>query len=523
MAKTVDITKNREETAKSAYERLSSERNAYITRAEDCAKYTIPSLFPESGSNSSTTFSTPYQSFGAKAVNNLTSKLALALMPPNTAFFKLNPSEEAKVDLQQNNQMSQQVDQQLMRIEDIVMKYVETKQVRVTVTEALKLLIVSGNDCLYLPPQEGGIKLYRLNNYVVKRDALGNWIRLITLDKVAWAALPEDVQNMISKTGQDSGEKKPEDEVEIYTDVQLIGDEYQSYQEVNGEVIQGTEQSFPKDKAPWIPLRMVKVDGESYGRSFVEEYLGDLRSLENLSQAIVELSAICASVYFLVNPNGITRVSKLSKAQSGDFVSGRKEDITVLQLDKYQDLSVAQQTASNIEQRLSYAFLMNSAVQRNGERVTAEEIRYVAGELEDTLGGIYSILAQELQLPLVKRLLAQLESSGSIPPLPEELVEPEVITGVEALGRGHDLSKLQAFLELQQMNPEAQTRLNWGQIMIMEATSLGINTENLIKTDEELQAEQQQQIMASMAEKASPQLARGVVDGMNNNSEGGEQ
>ena len=208
MAKTVDITKNREETAKSAYERLSSDRNAYVTRAEDCAKYTIPSLFPESGSNASTTFSTPYQSFGAKAVNNLTSKLALALMPPNTAFFKLNPSEEAKADLQQNNEMSQQIDQQLMRIEDIVMKYVETKQVRVTVTEALKLLIVSGNDCLYLPPQEGGIKLYRLNNYVVKRDALGNWIRLITLDKVAWAALPEDVQNMIFKTGQDSGEKK---------------------------------------------------------------------------------------------------------------------------------------------------------------------------------------------------------------------------------------------------------------------------------------------------------------------------
>ena len=79
-------------------------------------------------------------------------------------------------------------------------------------------------------------------------------------------------------------------------------------------------------------------------------------------------------------------------------------------------------------------------------------------------------------------------------------------------GRGHDLSKLQAFLELQQMNPEAQTRLNWGQIMIMEATALGINTENLIKTDEELQAEQQQQMMANMAEKASPQLAKGMME-----------
>lgn len=48
--------------------------------------------------------------------------------------------------------------------------------------------------------------------------------------------------------------------------------------------------------------------------------------------------------------------------------------------------------------------LLNSAVQRNGERVTAEEIRYVAGELEDTLGGVYSLLSQELQLSLIRRV-----------------------------------------------------------------------------------------------------------------------
>ena len=93
-----DITQNREETAKSAYERMSSDRNMYITRAEDCAKYTIPSAFPENGANASTSFSTPYQSFGARAVNNLTSKLALALMPPNSPFFTLNPSQDVKQD-----------------------------------------------------------------------------------------------------------------------------------------------------------------------------------------------------------------------------------------------------------------------------------------------------------------------------------------------------------------------------------------------------------------------------------------
>lgn len=68
-------------------------------------------------------------------------------------------------------------------------------------------------------------------------------------------------------------------------------------------------------------------------------------------------------------------------------------------------MQIAKMTADAIESRLSYAFMLNSAVQRSGERVTAEEIRYVANELEDTLGGIYSILSQELQLPLANTLL----------------------------------------------------------------------------------------------------------------------
>ncbi|WP_416142558.1 portal protein, partial [Escherichia coli] len=85
-----------------------------------------------------------------------------------------------------------------------------------------------------------------------------------------------------------------------------------------------------------------------------------------------------------------------------------------------------------MEARLSYAFMLNSAVQRTGVRVTAEEIRYVASELEDTLGGVYSILSQELQLPLVRVLLKQLQATQQIPELPKEAVEPTISTGLEA-------------------------------------------------------------------------------------------
>ena len=183
---------------------------------------------------------------------------------------------------------------------------------------------------------------------------------------------------------------------------------------------------------------------------YVEEYIGDLRSLEALTRAIVEGSAASSKVLFLVRPNGTTKQATLAQAPNGAIVQGDANDVTTLQVQKYNDFRVAQETALRITERLQFAFLLNSAVQRNAERVTAEEVRYMAQELETALGGVYSILSQEFQLPLVKLLLARLERTGKMPKMPKDAVKPQIVTGIEALGRGQDLNKLSQFLQMLQ-------------------------------------------------------------------------
>lgn len=495
-----DITTQemQEQGAKKTYERLKSDRQPYVDRAVDCAKVTIPALFPKENDDKSTKYETPYQSVGARGVNNLASKLILALMPPNSPFFRLGMSDEVLAEYMNNGQedTKAQVEQALMMIENRVMKYIESNQIRVTVLESIKQLIVAGNALLFLPPAEGGIKLYKLMDYVIQRDGLGNVVQIVTLDKVAYATLDETIQNLI-KT-----DKKPEDLINVYTHVCRSGDNYLSYQEVDEKVIQGSEQTYPIAKTPYIPIRMVKMDGESYGRSFCEEYLGDLNSLENLSKAMFKLSTIAANIYFLVNPNGVTRVKKLENATSGDFVAGRKEDVEVLQLDKYYDFNMTKAQADAIENRLSFAFLLSSVVQRNAERVTAEEVRTVASELEDTLGGVYSILSQELQLPLVRRILNQLQSTGEVPNLPEGTVEPTITTGLEALGRGHDLEKYATVLNLISQIPGAQEMINWNVMLLNLFTGVGVETEGLIKTQQQIEEEQQMAMGQEMAMQA---------------------
>ena len=285
------------------------------------------------------------------------------------------------------------------------------------------------------------------------------------------------------------------DKCDLYTAVVREDNNYHVYQDIKG-IRMPTEGVYPIDKCPYIPLRFSKIDGEDYGRGYVEEYLGDLQSLEKLTQAIVEGSSAAAKVLFLVNPNGTTRARTLAESPNGAITQGNATDVSVLQLNKFNDFRVAQETINTIRERLGHAFLLSSGVVRNAERVTAEEIRMLSLELESALGGLYSLLSNEMQLPMINRLLDVMNKNKRIPKLPKDIVNPVIITGVEALGRGHDLQKLDLFIQgaVQTLGGEAIAQyINVGEYFNRRATALGIKTTGLVKSQEELQAEQQQQ------------------------------
>lgn len=364
MEKQTDVAYGR---AKAVYDKLTQDREDYTRRAEECAKYTIPRLFPREYDDSGTDYATPYNSVGARGVNNLASKLLLALLPPNQPFFRFGLDEESMAMLQESNneQMKDAIELGLSMLENSVVKYMEANSLRPTLSEAIKQLIVAGNALLFLPPKEGGVKCYKLRNYVVQRDGTGNVLQIVAKDTMSRASLPDYVSKFLNDhrpvINEDS---KPSDEkVGIYTHTYLDGNRWVSYQEIDGFKVPKSEQTYPKDKLPWMPIRFSKIDGENYGRSFVEDFLGDLRSLEVLSQSIVDLSKIAAKVVYLVSPSCQTNMQALAKARNGAYVKGRLDDVVPVQLNKSADMQVTMSTASNIEQRLSFCFLLNSAVQ----------------------------------------------------------------------------------------------------------------------------------------------------------------
>lgn len=501
---------------KARWDELDTNRSSTLQRARECAALTIPALLPPLGHTENTKLPTPHQGLGARAVNNLAAKLILALFPPNTPIFRLSIDDFTLEKLAQREGARAEVEDGLASIERAVTGEIEASNIRTVAFETARQLIATGNVLLFMPP-EGGTRMFRLNQYVIRRNPMGEVVEIITKDGLPSHTIPEEIR-LACGVSETTDSQKVED---VYTRVLLDTKEkrWKVQQELNGIVIPKSEGFYPIDNTPWLPLRWSAIPGEHYGRGLVEEYLGDYKSLEGLTKAILKAAAAAAKVVYLVNPNSTTtRKKTLVKAESGDVVDGDAKDVTTLQLDKYADFRVAFDMIKELTTRLSQAFMLTSSIQRNAERVTAEEIRQLAGELEDSLGGTYSVLSQEWQLPLVRRYMSQMEKQNKLPVLPKGIVKPVIITGLQALGRGHDLDRLSLVAEkMSVFGPQIlETYMDVGDYAKRICASAGVDSKGLIRTDEQINQRKMQETMASVAQGAAPGAIQEMVKGLAN-------
>lgn len=476
-------------TAQKRWEKLNSQRSGVLDRARQCAELTIPAMMPPEGSDENTNLPTPYQSLGARGVNNLASKMLLALMPPSTPFFRLKVDPEVLAELGASKESAEEA---MRRIENRGMSRMESGNHRVMLHTAIKHMIVTGNALVHMP-EDGGSRMYRLNQYVVVRDPQGNVTEAIIKEGVHPSTLPEDVR-AACQVKDDADATKSDKACDVYTTIQLEGGKHVYWQEINDIEVPGSRGRSAADETPFIFLRWQAVENEDYGRGLVEEYLGDLRSLEGLSKAIVGFSAVAAKIVFLLKPNSTTDEDALVDAETGDLVEGKLDDIGVLQLDKYADFRVAKGVIDDLILRLSHAFLLQSGTVRHAERVTAEEIRAQAQELEDVLGGVYTVQAQELQLPVVRRLIAQMKAGGQFPTLPKiarKAITPVIITGFEALGRGHELNRYRSYFAdgVSLFGPGFMEQFDQRKVAQVLATQRNVDIADLLKTKDELAAD----------------------------------
>ena len=490
------------QNARTRYDILTKHRTQFLDVAVQCSKLTLPYLIQnDEGRTSHIKLDTPWQSVGSKCVVTLSAKLMLALLPPQSTFFKFQIRDE-KLGEDFPPEVRSELDLSFSKLERMVMDSIAASSDRVSIHQAIKHLVVGGNALLFMG--KDGIKHYPLNRYVVERDGNGNVIEIVTKEIINRKLLPPVLQELES-TPNHAGDvgggigSRNEDDVDVYTCVKLQGNKWVWYQEAFDKLIPGSNGKAPKDASPWLVLRFNTIDGQNYGRGRVEEFLGDFRSLEALSQAMVEGSAAAAKVIFTVSPSSTTKPATIAQAGNGAIVQGRPDDIGVIKVGKTADFATDAQLMQTLERRLLDAHLVLNV--RQSERTTAEEVRLTQLELEQQLGGLFSLLTVELLVPYLNRKLLTLQRSGEIPRIPKDYVNPTIVAGINALGRGQDRESLTQFITTisQTLGPEAMVQyLNADEAIKRLAAAQGIDVLNLVKSMDERNQESE---AAAEAEK----------------------
>ncbi|MEW6121290.1 MAG: portal protein [Pseudomonadota bacterium] len=429
------------EPAADIYQRLSAARTSPLTTARELAELTIPSEFPPEGYTTGDKIGSNNQSIGSIAVNTLAALLMFMAFPPGRPMMRFKPVEHKLADeIKRDPTLWSKVKLGLARKEIEHRERAETTPLRSTYTAHLRQLLIGGNS-LWQHVSLDHPTVHRMDTYVVKRDAKGQPLFSILLEEVSLAGMEEDHRDILRDRLGDKlkGKAEWEQTAKVYTVCKLDteGDErvWRYWQEAEGELLPGTEVTADFDNPPMYPDWLIPVFGQDWGRSYCEQYRGDLFTVETASSSLNDGAALAALCLLFVKPGGRTSVKQIKMAENLAVLSGSAEDVTAFRLDKNGDFQFVSAHLDQAYRRLSRAFLLQTSIVRDAERVTREEIARLGNELEKAMGGLYSELSQRTQRTVVLRFVRlHEEDDEQLPQVPEGLIRLSVVTGIDALG-----------------------------------------------------------------------------------------
>jgi hypothetical protein len=501
----------KEKTLEQRWTLLNAKKSTLLSRCETYARWTIASLFPPDSANiEGSELLGTNDSIGARCVNHLSNKVVTTLFRPQGAFFRLHLPKKVIKEVAMAAGMDdkaevaaavEKIEQELADTEAEATDRQDMVEYRPNATMASQLLICTGNALMYHPPK-GPVQVYTVRDYCVVRDLSGTVIEILLREQKAFETFSKNVQDQLRALKKGTTDYDDASNVTIYTHVEYKEDgKFHVHQEADGVKLEIGTVFYPRKTLPWVVLTWKLARGEDYGRGLVEEYSGTFHSLEVYHQSLINIAGIMGDIKFLVNPASLVDVERLNNSPSGSYHSGRADDVTAIETKKQSDAQFILGMIERQEKNLAQAFLLNSSMTRNAERVTAEEIRMVANELETSNGGVYSRLALQWQVPTAHILLAQIEFDGSA-----YGIEPKIITGMDSLSRQGEMDNLRQFITdltlLDAVPEDIRAGIDPLKFMAHVGTARQVDYSKFLYTRAEMQQRQQAEAQAVAQQEA---------------------
>ena len=500
-------------TIAARWEQLNGRKGDLLARSEQYARWTVPSLFQPDIINEQT----PQESqkgnvaIGARLVHHLAHRIVDTMFPSDKPYFSIQFTPKSEAQYRQLAEADKAaLSASMMQAENEAMRGMNLTAYRPVAVQAISLNIVTGNALIYRLPDDKRV-VYSIRDYCVRRAVSGDLLEVILQDIKLFGALPENIQEQLK--AENRTEKYEEDtKCTLYTYFKLENKRWKRTQAVDNVDLPQTESFFTEDSFPCLVLTWSLGRGDDYGRGLVEDYAVTFHNVDVMTAALIDMVGIAADIKFLVNDASSFDIDAWNSASRGEYVPGKEGDITVPQFKFAVEIQVIAQAIDKAERELAQAFLLSSAGVRDAERVTAEEIRFFAREIEAAFGGLYSRLALEWQKKEAEYQLNKINLE-----LGDDL-EVQVTTGMETLTREGKLDALrQSITDLSMLDAVPQDiraaihPLKYASYVFRHR---GVEADQFLYTQEEFAANQQAELNAQkelQAQQGEQQVAQAVA------------
>ena len=476
------------ETPKARYEASDNLRQSFLARCEQYAYWTIPSKFPRNYNTDSDDMRFDFQTTGARCTNNLMNKVMLALFAPSRPFFKPTLSVEDSDTLREEQGIDAAAQATIMtEIAKRSMRTLELMGARNVLIETIAQLIITGNALIEFDRHRKKFTLHTVRKYVTERNCDGDIIRFCLREDSKLEQMPQRVQDIYRRAHPQA---KGNIKVTLYTEWRFEDEVWRLEQSIDQYPC--TPENPPQYKDDAFPFRVLTwslAPGRNYGTGLVEEAQGSFHGLSTLESAIVPgLTEMCRIVHFL-NPASPTDATEFEQALSGSVLPGIGDDVFTPDMGgKSRDYATVAAKITEYRQDLSAMFLMATSMVRSAERVTAEEIRMIANELETALGGVYSRISTDLQPWLARIALDELDHGRF------QGMDIRVITGLDALSANGDLDNIRGLIadlsNTQNLPEPVQMAINWDGFIQVLSGLHNVSHSQFLKSSTQVAAEQ---------------------------------
>lgn len=517
----------KKQTLAQRFSRDDAKRDATLQLARKASSLSKPWVCPPKHTIPGTPLPQTFQDVAPNGIANLEGRMMLALWPPDQPWFNLEIPSSVAFNPNVDDDIKQAAEQALFIHEVTAQEALQSASLtdlsgpsqaparfRTIKRQALSQILITG-DTLERLDDNYRIHLYRREQYVTRRDTAGDVLYHIVKEAKDPRAITKQAADAANLTTAKINKAIENNQTfDIYT----VCEWDRSYgkdgswriaQELNGQQIYEEYQ----DVSPFFSTPFELVPGEDYGRGFIELHLGRISSLDELEGLKLDLAALLAMNILVKDAASQIRAIDLQKPngsviEGGRVRGGRVEDIGVLQAANVTNYEAIAADARMMTKELGASMLLESAVQPTGERVTATQVRRIAGELEGALGGFYAPVADMQQTPLIKRVIWQLHRDGRLPELPGPLKNARirVLTGVNALAKESEAQRvIDVVGVIGQLGAEAMQHINVGVLIDVLMRYRGIHEPGLVKSDQQMREEMEAQVKRAIAMQAAGQ------------------